>query len=136
MDYKKKLKIRFYTSIIYILLGIFMIAMVYFTKYDILSSLGLAYIIIGIARIRKHYRITKDKEVLRKYEIAETDERNVKIWTQARSLTFSVYVIVLCLAVILLFSLNLQREANILSANLFAFIAIYWISYYIMRKKY
>lgn len=136
MDYKKRLKIRLYLSITWIVLGIFMIGMSYFAKYDMLSSFGLVFVVMGIARVRRHYRITKDEETLRKYEIAETDERNIKIWTQARSLALSIYIIIACSAVIILHALDMKRDADIVAINIFSFIAIYWVSYFIIRKKY
>lgn len=136
MDYKKRLKIRLYLAITWIVLGIFMIGVSYFTKYDMLSSFGLVFVVMGIARVRRHYRITKDEETLRKYEIAETDERNIKIWTQARSLALSIYIIIACSAVIILHALDMKREADIVAINIFSYIAIYWVSYFIIRKKY
>lgn len=136
MDYRKRLKIRLYLAITWIVLGLFMIGMSFLGKYDMLSSFGLVFVVMGIARVRRHYRITKDEETLRKYEIAETDERNIKIWTQARSLALSIYIIIACSAVIILYALDMKREADIVAINIFSFIAIYWVSYFIIRKKY
>ena len=44
--------------------------------------------------IVKNIRIFKSTENFIEKEIAEKDERNIMIWTKARSLTFSVYAVI------------------------------------------
>ena len=76
MDYKRKLKIRLYFAIGYIILGLAMIVVfnIINAQNTFWSSMGLALMIIGIARVRNHFRITKNEETIKKCEIAETDE--------------------------------------------------------------
>ncbi len=136
MDFKKKLKIRLYVAISYIIFGILLITAAWLADYEILSSLGIAFVVMGLARIRQYRFITRDEEALHRREIAETDERNLKIYNQARSLAFLVYVNLCGFGIIALFILNLRSYAELLSYNLIAIVAIYWVCYYIMRKKY
>ena len=72
---------------------------------------------------------------MRKREIAETDERNISIANKAKSYAFAIYVVVACVSVILLEIANKTDLDIILSATVSFLILVYWISYFIIRKK-
>ncbi len=136
MDFKKRMKIRLWTNIIYIVLGVAMIAVGLITKTDneFVSSFGLTLTVVGLALIKKN--IITSEEKLKRREIAENDERNIAIVHKARSWAFSFYVILGCLAVIVLSLLSLQDIASWIGVGVFSLIAIYWICYFIVRRKY
>lgn len=137
MDFKNKLKTRLYFAISYIICGLTMILV--FNLMDngneYLSFLGLALIVIGIVRVRNYFMITKTEETIKKQEIAETDERNVAIAHKARSVSFTIGVILLCIAIIVLQLMNLKMYLMPLSMTLCAILLIYWISYWIIWKR-
>lgn len=137
MDFRKKLKIRLFIAIGYIILGIAMIVTfnVIRTENNFLSSFGFALTIIGIAQIRNYLMITKNEETMKKRQIAETDERNISIANKAKSVSFIIYVILACVSVIVLEILNKTQLAMILSGTVWVLISIYWISYWIISKK-
>ena len=137
MEFKKKLKTRLYLAIAYILSGITMILVFNMMNNgnEYLSSLGLAFVVIGIVRVRNYFMITKSEETIKKQEIAETDERNVAIANKARSYAFIIGVVLLSIAVIVLQLLNLRLYVLILSGVLCALLVIYWISYWILWKR-
>ena len=60
MEFKKKLKIRLWVAISYIVLGIAMatVAIVSKTENQFISSFGLALTVMGIARVRNYFLIT------------------------------------------------------------------------------
>ena len=136
MDFKKKMKIRLWTNIIYIVLGVAMIVVGFITKTEneFVSSFGLTLTVVGLVLIKRNI-VTSD-EKLKRREIAENDERNIAIVHKARSWAFSFYVILGCLAVIVLSLLSLHDIAGWISVGVFSLIAIYWICYFIVRKKY
>lgn len=137
MNYKKKLKSRLNTAIIYIALGIMMIVGSFATKTDndFISSFGFAIIIMGLVRIRNYRMITKDEDTIRKQEIIETDERNIAIQSKAKSATFSIYTLLLATAVIILSLFNMHEAAKWISYSVLLLIAIYWICYLVYQKK-
>ena len=137
MNFRKKLKIRLWVAISYIILGAGMIAGGIITKSEnsFVSSFGFALLVVGIVRIRNYLIITRSEERIRKQEIMESDERNISIANRAKSITFSVYTLLLCLAVIILSFLKLHEIAMWLSASVFVLLFIYWISYFIIRKR-
>ncbi len=137
MDYKKKLQMRLYFAIGYLVLGLAMIVTFFVLRAenDIWSSFGFAMVVIGIAKIRNHMMICKSEETMKKQEIAETDERNVAISNKARSLTFTIYIIAACIAVVVLHIVNQPQLATVISGTVCALLIIYWISYWITYKR-
>lgn len=138
MNYLNKLKIRLYLAIGYIVLGIAMIIVfnTIYTDNEFLSSFGFALTVIGIAKLRNYFLITKSEETLKKQEITESDERNITIANKARSLSFMVYIIAAGLAVIVLQIFNMPQIATFLAYTVCFLIVIYWICYLIIRRKY
>lgn len=137
MDFRKKLKIRLFVAIGYIILGLAMIVVFNMikTENNFLSSFGFALVVIGIVHIRNYIMITKNEETITKRQIAETDERNISIANRAKSVSFIIYVLLACVSVIVLELFNKTLLATILSATVCVLILIYWISYWIISKK-
>ena len=138
MEFKKKLKIRLYTAIAYMVLGAAMIVvfnLVVKNANPFLSSFGFALLVIGCANLRRYRLITKSEETIRSREIAETDERNIFIAHKARSAAFILYTVLTCTAVIVLELLNQTELAMILSGTICVLLVIYWVSYWIIRKR-
>lgn len=137
MDFKKKLKSRLNIAIIYIILGIMMIAAAFITKTDndFISSFGFAMIIMGLVRIRNYRMITKDEDTIRKQQIIETDERNISIIRKAKSAAFSIYAFLSGIAVIILSFLKMHEEAKWIALSVLLLVVIYWICYFVYHKK-
>ena len=137
MDFRKKLKVRLYVAIVYIILGLAMIVIPLFLKNDnnFASSLGFAFVVIGIARIRQYKLITKSEDSIKKREIAESDERSIFIASKARGIAFFSYIIVAALVIIVLQVLNYSQIALIISATVCFMVLVYWISYLIISKR-
>lgn len=137
MDYKKKLKSRLNIAIIYMVLGVILIAAAFITKTDneFISAFALMMIIMGLVRIRNYLIITKNEDTIKKHQIAQTDERNVSIIQKARSSAFSIYFLILGMAVIVLSFLRMHDEAKQIGYCVCLLAVIYWICYFIHQKK-
>ncbi len=137
MDFRKKLKIRLFVAVGYIVLGVVMIVAFNLikTENEFLSSFGFALVVIGIANVRKYFIITRSEESITKRQIAESDERNIAIANKAKSVSFIIYVILASVSVIVLALLNQTLLSTLVSGTVCALIIIYWISYWIIRKK-
>ena len=135
MDYKKKLKARLNTAIIMIGVGIIFTVSSIFADSEMASTFGAVFLVMGIARVVQYKRMLNDPEEMRRREIVETDERNVMLWTKARSLAFVIYIIAMGIAVIVLQLMEMTQAANIVSWCLMGFVVIYWICYFIIVKK-
>ncbi len=136
MRFTEKLKARAGTAIIIGITGVVLMVVGFVKQTEMASSFGLMFLVIGIARILQYMHITKDADTLKKHEIAETDERNVMLWTKARALAFSVYIIIAAIAVVVLYLFDMNEQAKVVSYSLSTFVLIYWVCYIIIRKKY
>ena len=106
-----------------------------FADSEMASTFGAVFLVMGIARVVQYKRLLNDPEEMRRREIVEKDERNVMLWTKARSLAFVIYIIALGIAVIVLQLMEMTQAANIVSWCLMGFVVIYWICYFIIVKK-
>ena len=136
MEFQKKLKIRRNTAIVYLILGIALIFCGCWIENEFLSPLGAMFLCIGSARLAQLRRITRSEESLKQREIAETDERNVMLWTQARSLACSLYIFAACIAVIVLHLAGMKEIAQCISWCVLGFVLIYWGCYWWVSRKY
>ena len=137
MDFRKKLKIRLFTAISYIIIGVALgiVFNIINTENNFLSSFGFALVIIGIVYVRKYLLITKNEDTIKKRQIIESDERNISIANKAKSVAFSTYFFLACVAIIVLEILNKTQMAMMLSGTVGVLTLIYWISYFIIGKK-
>ena len=136
MEFKNKLKTRLYIAIIYIILGLVLFGAFAFNNInEYISTFGFILVLMGIVRIRNYYIITKNIETIRKQEIVETDERNISIINKAKSTSFSIYLMLSCITVIILSILNIHNIAQYISYSVFILILIYWICYFTYQKK-
>lgn len=135
MDFKKKLRIRLYMAIAYIITGIVFAALFFRSTNEYMMTLGIALIIMGIFRIIRYMKITKDDDSVRLQKIAETDERNISIIHKAKSTAFGLYILITAMAVIVLEILGNSELSSILGLNVCIIVFLYWICYRIYQKK-
>ena len=135
MKFKNKLKMRLGIAIVYVIIGVLLVVLTSIgtIKNEAMLVFGTAFGTCGLVMIVKNIRIFKSTENFIEKEIAEKDERNIMIWTKARSLTFSVYA---GIAIIVLYAVNMEYAAQVIAYNLCGVLVIYWICYFIIRNKY
>ena len=116
MEFKKKLKIRLWVAIAYMLIGVGMITVFNLMENgnEYLSTLGLILVVMGIARWRNYRRITKSEESVKQQQIRETDERNVAIVEKAKGVAFNAMVLLLGIAIIMLNFMELTAYMQVL----------------------
>jgi len=137
MEFEKKLKSRLNIGIVYIAAGIILIIL-YITKVienEYLETFGIVLAVMGILRIIQYKKITKNDETIRSREIAETDERNISIMYKAKNAAFGIYAIIACLSVIVFEVMEKPEYAKFSAINVYALLAIYWVSYFIYNKR-
>ena len=137
MEFKKKLKIRMFVGIALIVLGVAMIVIfnVIKPRNEFLSSFGFAFAAVGVVRLRNYLIITKSEERIKAQEISENDARNIAIANKAKSITFTIFVMVACIGVVVLQLLEKTHMALLLSGTLWLLLVVYWITYWIVYKK-
>lgn len=138
MDYRKKMIVRLIFAIGYITFGaeLIIINLAGLATNEMLSYFGSAFIVCGITRLIQYFKITRNKDTMEQREIAEKDERNIMLWTQARSWAFGIYTILSGGAILVLYMLNMEFAGQIIAYALCSLVLIYWVCYMILRRKY
>ena len=138
MEFKKKLKTRLYIAISYIVLGLVLITADVLNHFEntFIFSFGVTMLVMGIARLIRHRKTTKDEKSMRKQELLEKDERSLMMNERARSWAFSFSVMVAGFAVIVLSFLGYQELALPFAWYVCGQIVLYFVFLYIIAKKY
>lgn len=138
MEFKKKLKQRFYMAVSYIALGLILITSAYLGKFEnhFVFSFGIALLVMGAVRIIRYRKTTADEKSIRRQELAETDERNQMMSERAKSWAFSFSILLAGLAVIILSLLGYHDFAQPFAWFVCLMTILYWICWNIIRKKY
>lgn len=138
MDFKKKLKQRFYIALFYITLGLILVIAAYLGEFEnyFVSSFGIALLVMGVIRTIRHCNITRDAQSIRQQELAETDERNLMISERAKSWAFSFSILLAGLSVIVLSLLGYHDLAQPFAWFVCLMTLLYWICYHIVKRKY
>ena len=138
MEFKKKMKQRFVIAISYILLGIVLLLAAFAGKSDnyFFTSFGIALMLMGILRLFQYRKITASDQALRKRELAESDERNRMMAERARSWAFSFSIMAAGILVIVLNLLGYNEEALPFAWFVCGMVALYWVCWLIIKRKY
>lgn len=138
MEFKKKMKQRLYIAVSYIALGLVLLAMAFTGKSDnyFFTGFGSALMVMGFLRLFHYRKVTRDDRSLRKQELAETDERYRMMAERARSWAFSFSIMAAGVLVIVLNLLGYQEEALPFAWFVCGMVALYWVCWVIIQKKY
>ncbi len=125
-------------SIIWVIIGAVLLILEFTGVIDdpIYSSMGVVFLVIGIIQIIKKVRYQKDAEYREKVDIAYKDERNSYIRMKAWSWAGYLFVIGAAILSIIFNITKVNGYGQILGYCICAIIALYWISYMILSRKY
>lgn len=138
MEFKKKMKQRLYIAVSYIALGLVLLAVGFTGKSDnyFFTGFGAALMAMGFLRLLRYRKVTRDDKSLRKQELAESDERYRMMAEQARSWAFSFSIMAAGILVIVLNLLGYQEEALPFAWFVCGMVALYWVCWCIVKRKY
>ena len=138
MEFKKKLQTRLYIAVSYIVIGLLLIAADALNHFEnqFFFSFGITLIVMGILRLIRHRKVTKDDASIHRQEVAETDERALMMNEKARSWAFSYSILIACIAVIVLSFMGKHDAAQPFAWYVCGQIGLFWICLLIIRKKY
>lgn len=137
MDFSKKLKLRLCLAVLYILLGITSIIVYTFNLGEdtVLLTFGTAFTAMGVLRVIRYFKITRNPESVRRRKTEESDERIIAIVRRAKAVAFGVYTFGAAILVIVLEFLGKSSLASVIALNICAIVFIYWLSYIILQKR-
>ena len=100
------------------------------------SGMGSALLVIGVIRLLRFYRLKKNDGYREKMETAQTDERNQFIRMKAWSWAGYLFIMVSAIATIIFRVLGQDLLCQVASGAVCLMLVLYWVSYFILRKKY
>lgn len=138
MEFKKKLKQRLYIGVSYIALGLILILTAGMNHFrnSFFVSFGVALLVMGILRIFKYRKVTRDPKNIRKQELAETDERTRMISEKAKSWAFSFSMLLSGVLVIVLNIMGFHDQAQPFAWYVCGMVILYWVFWVVLGKKY
>lgn len=132
----KKDKMMF-INYFWIIIGTVLISLGIAEKIDSFwSSMGSPLILIGTIRLIRTYRLQKNDSYREKLEIAASDERNHFIKEKAWAWTGYIYILITAILVIVFKIVNQELLSFAASISVCLMLNLYWVSYFIIRKKY
>ena len=120
-----------------LLTGLGLIGLSFFGNTDeFWSGMGSALTVLGIVRLLRDFRLSKNTAYREKVEIEQSDERNKFLHEKAWVWSGYLFVLIAAIAVII-FKLAGQELLSLAASWAVCLILIlYWSAYWILRKKY
>ena len=100
------------------------------------SGMGSALLVVGALRLLRYYRLKKNDAYREKMETAVTDERNQFIRMKAWSWAGYLFIRVTAVATIIFRILGQELLSQVASYSVCLMLVLYWISFFVLRKKY
>ena len=103
---------------------------------DFWNGMGSALVIVGAVRLLRDHRMNKNEAYREKVEVAATDERNQFIRGKAWSWAGYLFIIIAGLGTIGFKIMGQDMLSLAASYSVCLMLCLYWISYYVLRRKY
>ena len=131
------MKRKSWVSVLYIIIGVITICLSLAGKVDeFWSGMGSSLFIIGIIQLLRFYRFQKNEAYREKIEIEEQDERNHFIRNKAWAWAGYLFVMITAVASIILRVMGQALLSMVASGSVCLVLVLFWISYYLLKRKY
>ena len=100
------------------------------------SGMGSALVVVGACRLLRAHRLNKNEEYREKMETYATDERLHFLRARAWAWAGYLFILISAVSVIVLKLLGQDQLSMAASAAVCLMLVLYWVSYYILRRKY
>ena len=131
----KKREIMF--GVLWILLGLGLNALsVLETLDEYWSNLGAVLVVVGATRLFRGYRLSRSDVYREKWEVMETDERFHFIRNKAWSWAGYLFIIISALSTSVFRILGQKLLCMVASGAVCLMLVLYWVCFFILKKKY
>ena len=100
------------------------------------NGLGAALVVVGVLRLIRQIRYNTNTAYKEETDTAVNDERNRFIGMKAWSWAGYLYIMIAAVATIVFKLLNQETLMFFCSGSVCVILILYWVSYFILRKKY
>ena len=124
-------------SVLWIVIGVILFSLGVAEKVDSFwSGMGSSLILIGILQLLRSYRFRKNEAYREKMEIAVSDERNHFIRSKAWAWAGYLFILISAVSVIILKVMGQELLSMASAYAVCLMLVLYWISFFILKKKY
>lgn len=129
---------RLILSIFWVVLGLvlFVLSVAEILDPTYFSAMGAALAVVGTLQVIRHLRYRKDKEYKEKIDIEVTDERNRFLRLQSWAWTGYIVVFIEAAGSIAAAVLGQETVRQVLSFSVCLIVCVYWISWFVLSRKY
>lgn len=129
---------RLILSIFWVVLGLvlFVLSVAEILDPTYFSAMGAALAVVGTLQVIRHLRYRKDKEYKEKIDIEVTDERNRFLRLQSWAWTGYIVVLIEAVGSIVAAVLGQEIVRQVLSFSVCLIVCVYWISWFVLSRKY
>ena len=129
---------RLALSIFWVVLGLvlFVLAEAEILDSSYFSGMGVAMAVVGTLQVIRNLRYRKDAEYKEKIDIEVTDERNRFLRLQSWAWTGYIVVMIEAAGSIVAAVLGQEIVRQVLSYSVCLIVFVYWISWFILSRKY
>lgn len=128
---------RIAAQILWAILGCVLLVLGCFEVVDpFWSGMGTALMVVGVMRLIRAYRFSKDASYREKVEIETGDERNRYLRGKAWAWAGYLFILITAVAVIALKVAGQELLSMAASGAMCLMLVLYWGAYFLLRKKY
>lgn len=128
---------RFIASILEIVMGsILMVCSMFGIVDEYWSGMGFALLIVGVVFLLRQFKYKTNEEYREKYDVERSDERNRYLSGKAWAWAGYLFVMIAAVGSIMLKMAGREELMLMASGSVCLIMALYWISYIILKKKY
>ena len=129
---------RLILSIFWVVLGLvlFVLSVAEILDPTYFSAMGVALAVVGTLQIIRNLRYRKDKDYKEKIDIEVTDERNRFLRLQSWAWTGYIVVLIEAVGSIVAAVLGQEIVRQVLSFSVCLIVCVYWISWFVLSRKY
>lgn len=128
---------RIAAQILWAILGCVLLVLGCFEVVDSFwSGMGTALMVVGVMRLIRAYRFSKDASYREKVEIEIGDERNRYLRGKAWAWAGYLFILITAVAVIVLKVVGQELLSIAAGGAICLMLVLYWGAYLLLRKKY
>lgn len=128
---------RYFTSILYIIIGIVLIGLSFAGKTDnFWNGMGFGLLTVGLVQLLRFYRFNKNDAYRERVQIEEQDERNHFIRNKAWAWAGYLFVIIMAILCIVFKIMGQEILSIAASGSVCLVVVLFWVSFFMLKKKY
>lgn len=130
-------KVRMLASILEVIIGI-TLCVCYFANLidEFWSGMGVALIVVGTLFLLRNIKYHTNEKYREEIDVQNTDERNKFLSLKAWSWAGYLFVIIAAAGTIIFKIIGKEELMMLSSGSVCLVLLLYWISYFLLRKKY